>query len=65
MQDPRQHRRYSEAQVLQVISAAPERITPNCTHYGIVVAVACNIWKYPIKFNSNNKLVKQLSILVM
>lgn len=30
-----QHRRYNEGKVLEVISAAPERTTPLCAHFGI------------------------------
>jgi len=31
----RTHRRYNEAQAINIITAAPERTTPACAHYGI------------------------------
>lgn len=29
------HRRYSEGRVLEVITSAPDRVTPDCKHYGV------------------------------
>src|SRR5689334_11931545 len=31
----KKHRRYNEAQVIEVISPAAERVTPQCKHFGI------------------------------
>ncbi len=31
----RQHRRYNEAKVVEVITPAPERVDPPCAHYGV------------------------------
>ena len=31
----RRHRQYDEAELLEVIEAAPERVTPHCNHFGV------------------------------